>query len=72
MSKPSAVVVGVGAERGLGAALCRRFAHGGYHVFVAGRTAAKINKVAETIISAGGSAEPIATAPTTRNSASRR
>lgn len=61
MSKPSAVVVGVGAERGLGAALCRRFAQGGYHVLVAGRTAAKINKVAETIISAGGSAEPIAT-----------
>ena len=61
MSKPSAVVVGVGAERGLGAALCRRFAQEGYHVLVAGRTAAKINKVAETIISAGGSAEPIAT-----------
>jgi NAD(P)-dependent dehydrogenase (short-subunit alcohol dehydrogenase family) len=61
MSKPSAVVVGVGAERGLGAALCRRFAQGGYHVLVAGRTAAKINKVAETINSAGGSAEPIAT-----------
>jgi len=41
--------------------LCRRFAQGGYHVLVAGRTAAKITKVAETIISAGGSAEPIAT-----------
>jgi NAD(P)-dependent dehydrogenase (short-subunit alcohol dehydrogenase family) len=61
MSKPSAVVVGVGAERGLGAALCGRFAQRGYHVLVAGRTAAKINKVAEAIISAGGSAEPIAT-----------
>ncbi len=60
MSKPTAIVVGVGAERGLGAALCRRFAQGGYHVFVAGRTAAKIDKVAETIVSAGGSAEPIA------------
>jgi hypothetical protein len=34
---------------------------GGYHVLVAGRTAAKINKVSEAIISAGGSAEPIAT-----------
>ena len=41
--------------------MCRRFAQEGYHVLVAGRTAAKINKVAETIISAGGSAEPIAT-----------
>ena len=28
----TAVVVGVGAERGLGAALCRRFAAEGYHV----------------------------------------
>ena len=61
MSKPSAVVVGVGAERGLGAALCRRFALGGYHVLVAGRTAAKIGRVAETIVSEGGSAEPITT-----------
>jgi NAD(P)-dependent dehydrogenase (short-subunit alcohol dehydrogenase family) len=60
MSKPTAVVVGVGAERGLGAALCRRFAHGGYHVLVAGRTAAKIGKVADTIAATGGSAEPIA------------
>src|SRR5258707_10325119 len=61
MSKPTAVVVGVGAERGLGAALCRRFAQGGCHVLVAGRTAAKIDKVAEAIVSAGGSAEPVAT-----------
>lgn len=58
MSKPSAIVVGVGAERGLGAVLCWRFAQGGYHVLVAGRTAAKINKVAETIVSASGSADP--------------
>ena len=42
MSKPTAVVVGVGAERGLGAALCRRFAPEGYHVLVAGRTPEKI------------------------------
>jgi NAD(P)-dependent dehydrogenase (short-subunit alcohol dehydrogenase family) len=60
MSKPTALVVGVGAERGLGAALCRRFAQGGYHVLIAGRTAAKIGKVADTIVAAGGSAEPIA------------
>src|ERR1700731_4533969 len=60
MSKSTAVVVGVGAERGLGAALCRRFAQGGCHVLIAGRTPAKINKVAETILSAGGTAEPIA------------
>jgi len=59
MSKPSAVVVGVGAERGLGAALCRRISKGGYHVLVAGRTATKINLVAEALASAGGTAEPI-------------
>jgi len=45
MIKPSAIVIGVGAECGLGAALYRRFAQEGYHVLVAGRTAAKINKV---------------------------
>ena len=42
--KPSAIVVGVGAEQGLGAALCRRFAAQGYHVFVAGRTSGKIDE----------------------------
>lgn len=61
MSKPTAIVVGVGAERGLGAALCRRFAAAGYHVFVAGRTADKIDKVVRTIAAAGGSAEPVVT-----------
>ena len=47
MGKPVAIVVGVGAERGLGAALCRRFATGGHHVLVAGRTADKIEQVAQ-------------------------
>jgi len=61
MSRHTAVVVGVGAERGLGAALCRRFAAEGYHVLVAGRTAASIDQVARTIAAAGGSAEPVAT-----------
>ena len=57
--KPSAIVVGVGAEQGLGAALCRRFAAQGYHVFVAGRTSGKIEKVAHNIAGDGGSAEAI-------------
>ena len=61
MSLPTAVVVGVGAERGLGAALCRRFAREGYHVLVAGRTPEKIEQVARAIRSTGGSAEVIAT-----------
>ena len=45
--KKKAVVLGVGAEKGLGAAASRRFAKEGYHVLVAGRTPAKIEKVAE-------------------------
>lgn len=57
MSVPTAVVVGVGAARGLGAALCRRFAAAGHHVIVAGRTEAKIEAVAAGIRAAGGSAE---------------
>jgi len=60
MTAPAAVVVGVAAERGLGAALCRRFAAEGHHVLVAGRTPDKIGQVARTIVAAGGSAEPVA------------
>jgi NAD(P)-dependent dehydrogenase (short-subunit alcohol dehydrogenase family) len=61
MTLPTAVVIGVGAERGLGAALCRRFASAGYHVLVAGRTREKIEQVVRAIASSGGSAEAIAT-----------
>jgi NAD(P)-dependent dehydrogenase (short-subunit alcohol dehydrogenase family) len=64
-AKSTAVVVGVGAERGLGAALCRRFAAEGYHVLVAGRTHEKIAQVAKTIGATGGSAEAV-TVDTTR------
>ena len=56
---PSAIVIGVGPEEGLGAAVARRFAAGGFHVFVGGRTAAKINGVAEAIHKGGGSAEAV-------------
>lgn len=61
MDKPTAVVVGVGAEMGVGAAVCRRFAREGYHILVAGHTAAKISQVAAAIIAAGGSAEAVTT-----------
>ncbi|HWY24507.1 MAG TPA: SDR family NAD(P)-dependent oxidoreductase [Nevskia sp.] len=61
MDKPTAVVVGVGAEAGLGAAICRRFAAGGHHVLVAGRTQEKIDKVAAAIRTGGGSAEAVLT-----------
>jgi NAD(P)-dependent dehydrogenase (short-subunit alcohol dehydrogenase family) len=69
--RPSAVVVGVGAEQGLGAALCRRFAAEGYHVFVAGRTSGKIEEVAHTIVGAGGSAEAIVTDTTREDDVAR-
>ena len=59
MDKPTAVVVGVGAELGIGAAACRRFAAEGHHVLVAGRTQAKIDQVVKTIRERGGSAEAI-------------
>lgn len=56
MARSKAVVLGVGAEQGLGAALCRRYAAGGYHVMVAGRTQEKVEQVAAAIRDAGGSA----------------
>ncbi|ACL56233.1 SDR family NAD(P)-dependent oxidoreductase [Methylobacterium nodulans] len=59
MNKPSAIVVGVGAEQGLGAALCRRFARAGHHVLVAGRTPARLETVVAGIAAAGGSAEAV-------------
>jgi NAD(P)-dependent dehydrogenase (short-subunit alcohol dehydrogenase family) len=51
--------VGVGVEKGLGAAASRRFAKEGYHVLVAGRTAAKVEKVADSIRAANGSATAV-------------
>lgn len=59
MSKPTAVIIGVGAEQGLGAAVARRFAKGGHHVLVAGRTPAKIEQVVRTIDTSDGSAEAV-------------
>ena len=61
MRQPTAVVVGVGAEQGVGAAVARRFAKEGHHVLVAGRTPAKIEQVVGSIASAGGSAEAVLT-----------
>jgi NAD(P)-dependent dehydrogenase (short-subunit alcohol dehydrogenase family) len=61
-----AVVVGVGASRGTGAALCRRFAAEGLHTFVAGRTAERIEAVAREIREAGGRASAVPT-DTTRS-----
>jgi NAD(P)-dependent dehydrogenase (short-subunit alcohol dehydrogenase family) len=59
MGKPVAIVFGVGAEQGLGGALCRRFAKEGYHVLVSGRTAGRIDQTVKTIKAKGGSAEAV-------------
>ena len=59
MAKRTAVVIGVGAEIGLGAALCRRFASEGLHVLIAGRTPGKLEHVVTSIRAAGGSAEAV-------------
>jgi NAD(P)-dependent dehydrogenase (short-subunit alcohol dehydrogenase family) len=55
----SAIVIGVGASAGLGAALCRRFASEGLQVFVAGRTREKLERIADEIARAGGRAVPV-------------
>ena len=56
MSLAKAVVVGVGAEDGLGAALSRCYAANGRHVLVAGRTLEKVEKVTAAIRREGGRA----------------
>jgi len=59
MSQKTAIVIGVGPDRGLGAQLCRRFAGEGLHVVVAGRTEDKLAAVVESIQADGGSAEAV-------------
>jgi NAD(P)-dependent dehydrogenase (short-subunit alcohol dehydrogenase family) len=54
-----ALVVGVGANRGIGAALCRRFSAGGLHVYAASRSPGKLTDVVEPIRSRGGSITPV-------------
>ena len=56
----TAIVIGVGAENGVGGAVCRRFAREGLHVVVGGRTPEKIERVASAIVEAGGKATPVA------------
>ena len=55
----TAIVIGVGPDRGLGAQLCKRFAAEGLRVVVAGRTRSAIEAVAKSIASAGGAAVPV-------------
>jgi NAD(P)-dependent dehydrogenase (short-subunit alcohol dehydrogenase family) len=55
----TAIVIGVGPDRGLGAQLCKRFASGGLKMIVAGRTKAAVEAVAKDITSSGGNAVPV-------------
>lgn len=59
--KASAVIIGVGPEQGLGAALARYFSAKGLHVFIAGRSEDKLQAVAATIRRSGGMVSPIVT-----------
>jgi NAD(P)-dependent dehydrogenase (short-subunit alcohol dehydrogenase family) len=51
--KRSVLVVGVGAEQGLGAAIARRFAAGGHPVAIAGRNAPKLEATAAALAATG-------------------
>jgi NAD(P)-dependent dehydrogenase (short-subunit alcohol dehydrogenase family) len=55
----TAIVSGVGPDRGLGGQLCKRFAREGLHVLVAGRTREKLDAIVEGIQKDGGSAEAV-------------
>jgi len=55
----SVLVVGVGASRGLGAAIARRFAKGGFPVAIAGRNAEKLDVVLQELKATGAKAVSI-------------
>ncbi|WP_424630495.1 SDR family NAD(P)-dependent oxidoreductase [Bradyrhizobium sp. SYSU BS000235] len=63
----TAIVIGVGPERGLGAQLCQRFANDGLKVVIAGRTQANIEAVAASITRSGGQAVPVVTDATSES-----
>ena len=67
----TALIVGVGASRGLGAAAARRFAKEGLYVVVAGRTADKVERVASEIRATGGSAQAVTGDGANENDAAR-
>jgi NAD(P)-dependent dehydrogenase (short-subunit alcohol dehydrogenase family) len=60
-TQPAAIIVGVGAESGLGGALCKRFARGGLHVFAAGRTPSRLDTLVDTIATDGKTATAVPT-----------
>ena len=54
-----AVIIGVGAEQGLGSQLAKRFASEGLHIFIAGRTLSRVQERAREIEQAGGKATAV-------------
>jgi NAD(P)-dependent dehydrogenase (short-subunit alcohol dehydrogenase family) len=52
--KKAALILGVGPQRGLGAALAQRFADEGLRVFIAGRSLSKLETVASCLAARGG------------------
>jgi len=52
-SQSGVLIVGVGASRGLGAAIARRFASGGHPVTIAGRSQAKLEATADELKKTG-------------------
>lgn len=59
MTKNTAIVLGVGPHEGLGAVLAEKAAGERLHVFVAGRTLAKVSDVAQSIRAKGHDATPV-------------
>jgi len=55
----SAVIIGVGPERGLGATLAKHFAAQGLHVYIAGRSGEKLQQVVDSIRKHGGQATAV-------------
>lgn len=71
MDARSVLIVGVGASRGLGAAIARRFAAGGHPVAIAGRNAAKLEATAEELRAAGAEARVLVGDATSADDARR-
>ena len=59
MSERSAVVAGVGASRGLGAAIARRFAREGFRITVMGRSGEKLGATLKELRESGAVAEAV-------------
>ncbi|GAA3555458.1 MULTISPECIES: SDR family NAD(P)-dependent oxidoreductase [Marinobacter] len=59
MVSESAVIIGVGARLGVGAAIAVKAAREGLHVFIAGRTPAKLDLIVDEIVAAGGQATAV-------------